>query len=80
MNEQNENYLILKGISERFNKIASEMSDEEIKRIITRTMQEKLDKLIFIGQLDEIISDYLEDNKDEITYILKKSITDKLNK
>ena len=80
MSEQIENYLILKGISERFNKIAGEMSDEEIKRIITRTMQEKLEKLIFVGQLDEIISDYLEDNKDEIAYILKKSITDKLNK
>ena len=80
MSEQIDNYLILKGMSEKFNKIASEMSDEEIKRIITRTLQEKLEKLIFVGQLDEIISDYLEDNKDEIAYILKKSITDKLNK
>ena len=80
MSEQIENYLILKGVNEKFNKIASEMSDEEIKRIITRTLQEKLEKLIFVGQLDEIISDYLEDNKDEIAYILKKSITDKLNK
>lgn len=80
MNEQTENYLILKGISERFNKIASEISDDEIKRIITRTMQEKLERLIFVGQLNEIITDYLEDNKDEIAYILKKSITDKLSK
>jgi len=80
MTEQTENYLVLKGISERFNKIASEITDEEIKRIITRTLQEKLENLTFIGQLDEIIENYLESNKDEIVYILKKSITDKLNK
>ena len=41
MKEHTENYLILKPIAERFSRVASEITDDDIKYIIKQVMKEK---------------------------------------
>lgn len=40
MNKQTENYIILKPIAERFNRVALEITDEDIRYIIISEIRE----------------------------------------
>ena len=42
MSKQTENYIVLKPIAERFNRIAKEISDDDIKYIIKDAMREQI--------------------------------------
>ena len=79
MTEQTENYIMLKPISERFNKISSEITDSEIKNTITNVIKEKIEQLTFEHEINDIITNYLEENKDEVINIFRKSLIDKFS-
>ena len=78
MIDQTENYIKLKGISEKFNRVASTINDEDIKRIIISTLIEKINKVTFVSDLEIIILDYLDNNKEEIESIFKNALINKL--
>ena len=42
MTQQTENYLILKPIAERFNRVTAEITDDDIKYMIKSLMKEKI--------------------------------------
>ena len=76
-----EQYLILKPISERFNKVASEMSDEEVRQLITSTLKEKiqdeLDSIDFGYAVQEVIETYVENCESDILTMIKTSLLNK---
>ena len=68
MTTQTENYLILKPIAERFNRVANEITDNDIKYMITSLMKEKISESINFDIVTDIINDYIENHKDEIVH------------
>ena len=78
MTTQTENYLILKPIAERFNRVASEITDDDIKYMITSLMKEKISESINFDVVADIINDYIENHKDEIAHAAMDSLAKRL--
>lgn len=78
MTQQTENYLILKPIAERFNRVASEITDDDIKYMIKSLMKEKIAEAINFSVVSDIINDYLEEHKDEIAHAAMDSLANRL--
>jgi len=78
MNNQTENYIILKPIAERFNRIAKEISDEDIKYIIKEAMREQIKGVFDFNRLEELFSEYIEENTEELMEIFTESINNRL--
>ena len=78
MTTQTENYLILKPIAERFNRVANEITDNDIKYMITSLMEEKISESINFDIVADIINDYIENHKDEIAHAAMDSLAKRL--
>lgn len=78
MTTQTENYLILKPIAERFNRVANTITDNDIKHIITSLMKEKISDSINFDVVSEIINDYVYEHKDEIAHAAMDSLAKRL--
>ena len=78
MNQQTENYLILKPIAERFNRVASEITDDDIKYMITSLMKEKIEESINFNVVSDIIDDYLYNHAEEIAHAAMDSLAKRL--
>ena len=74
---QTENYIILKPIAERFNKIANFISDDEIKSLIKDEMRDQLKRINFSSQIEEIISDYINNNQEDVLNLYKNELKNK---
>lgn len=79
MEKQTENYIVLKPIAERFNKIAVTISDEDIRRIIKQAMADQIKGIFDFSRLDELTETWIEENEEKIKEMISKSISDKLN-
>lgn len=78
MTQQTENYLILKPIAERFNRVASEITDDDIKYMIKSLMKEKIAESIDFSVVSDIINDYVEEHAEEIAHAAMDSLTKRL--
>ena len=78
MTTQTENYLILKPIAERFNRVANEITDNDIKYMITSLMKEKISESINFDIVVDIINDHIENHKDEIAHAAMDSLAKRL--
>ena len=78
MSEQTESYIILKPIAERFNRIANELTDEDIRNIIKSELRNQIQKLDFTSEIETIVEDYIEDNPDEILSMYKTGLKERL--
>lgn len=78
MSKQTENYIILKPIAERFNEVAKSISDDEIKYIIKEAMKEQIHSIFDFSKLNEITEEYIENNEEDIKYLIANSIRNKL--
>jgi len=74
---QTENYIILKPITERFNRIANSITDDEIKSLIKDEMRNQLRRINFSSQIEEIISDYIENNQEDMLDLYKNELKNK---
>ena len=72
-----ENYIILKPIAERFNRIANSISDDEIKSLIKDEMRNQLKQVNFSSQIEEIIFDYIDGNQKEVLDLYKNELKNK---
>ena len=79
MSNTTESYIILKPISERFNKIANEITDGEISYLIREALREQLSKVDFTSRVGEICEEWVEDNEDFVIKALQAGIEKKLN-
>ena len=78
MTTQTENYLVLKPIAERFNRVANEITDNDIKYMITCLMKEKISESINFDIVADIINDYIENHTDEIAHAAMDSLAKRL--
>jgi hypothetical protein len=78
MNNQTENYIILKPIAERFNKIAKEISDDDIKIIIKNAMREQIKGIFDFSKLEELTDTYIEENEGNIKQMIANTIKNRL--
>ncbi len=78
MKIQTENYLILKPIAERFNRVASEITDDDIKYMITSLMKEKIAEAINFDVVADVINEYISEHEDEIAHAAMDSLAKRL--
>lgn len=76
---QTENYIILKPIAERFSKVSSELTDEEIKSIIKDVMKERIANVINFDSIIEKVDTFVENNKEQICHAITDSINTRLD-
>ena len=79
MEKYTENYIILKPIAERFNRVASEITDDDIKYIITSLMKEKIAECIDFRIVSDIIDEYIDEHKEEVAYAAMYSLARRLD-
>lgn len=82
MNKQTADYLSLKPLADRFREVANSISDDEIKNIIVKKLEEKVDEQLdgINIPLEEIVNYWFEDGNN-INWVidnLKESIENKL--
>lgn len=79
MTQQSENYLILKPIAERFSRVASEITDDDIKYIIKQVMREKISDALDFSVVQEKLNDWVDDNSDKIVHAMQEAIMRRLD-
>lgn len=77
---QTENYVILKPISERFSRIANELTDEELKGIIVSTLRQQVERKIDFTDLAAICEAYIDTHEDDIEEWTEEAIKNRLKK
>ena len=78
MTEHTENYLILKPIAERFSRVASEITDDDIKYIIKQVMKEKICDAIDFSEVTDVLNDWVDNNSDKIVHAMQDSIAERI--
>lgn len=78
MTQQTETYLILKPIAERFNRMASEITDDDIKYIIKQVMREKICEAINFDSVIDMLNNWVDDNSETIIHAMQDSISEQL--
>lgn len=78
MSEQTENYIVLKPIAERFNRVASEITDDDIKYIIKSVMKERIAQAINFNEVVSLIDNYISEHSEEIVHATMDSIAKRL--
>ena len=79
MTQQSETYLILKPIAERFSRVASEITDDDIKYIIKQVMKEKISEALDFSVVQEKLSEWVDNNSDQIVNAMRDSITERFD-
>ena len=80
MGNQTENYIILKPISERFNRISASITDEDIKTLIKQELSDQIKKVDFGFVIGEIVDEWTDKNRDTIESLLLESYKSKLTR
>lgn len=74
MTQHTENYMILKPIAERFNRVSSEITDDDIKYIIKQVMKEKISEALDFSVVQEKLTDWIDGNSDQIVHAMQDAI------
>jgi hypothetical protein len=77
MDNQTESYIVLKPIAERFSRVASSITDDEIESLIKSEMRDQLKKIDFKFEVQAIISEYIDDHEDYIIGLFKEELKNK---
>ena len=74
MSKQTADYIVLKPIAERFNKVAKDITDDDIKYIIKEAMAEQIKTAFDFTKIGEITETYVEEHQDEINQMIFNAI------
>lgn len=77
MTQQAESYLILKPIAERFNRVAAEITDDDIEYIIKQLLKEKIANLLDLSSINDLIQEWIDNNEDMIIRAFKESLAER---
>jgi hypothetical protein len=79
MENKTESYIVLKPIAERFNRIAKEITDEDIKQLIKSELREQLRAYDFGYDVKVIMDEWFDDEKnvESVQNMIEKSIKDR---
>ena len=78
MNKQTENYIILKPIAERFNRISASITDEEIRTLIKQELRDQIKGVNFGFLIGEIVDEWTDSHRQVIEELLLESYKAKL--
>lgn len=78
MTKQSETYVALKPISERFSKVANEITDAEIKDLIKDAMRGQLKSVVDFCRVAELIENFVESHEAKINEMIMDSLKAKL--
>ena len=80
MENKTESYIVLKPIAERFNRIAKEITDSEIKDLIKSSLREQVACMDLGSYLREIADSYFDSDEqvEKIQKMIEESIRSKL--
>ena len=78
MTHQTENYIILKPIADRFNRVAAEITDNDIKYIIREVMKEKISESIDFSVVEEKLTGWIDNNTDQVVHAMQDAISERL--
>ena len=80
MENKTESYIVLKPIAERFNRIANEITDDEIKDLIKSSLREQIACIDLGSYLREVTDNYFDDDSqvEKIKKMIEESIKNKL--
>ena len=78
MTEKSETYLILKPIAERFSRVSSEITDNDIKYIIREVMKEKIQDAIDFSIVEEKLAEWIDNNSDQVVHAMQDAISERL--
>jgi hypothetical protein len=78
MEKQTESYIILKPIAERFNRVAGEISDNDIKSIIKMAMVEQIKVAFNFNVIGTIVDSYIEEHEEDIKNMVSESIGNRM--
>jgi len=76
LSNQTESYIVLKPIAERFSRVASEITDDEIKNLIKSELRDQIKALRFGQVLGDVIDEWLE--QEDITDLIYKTLEDSI--
>lgn len=79
MSNQTESYIVLKPIAERFSRVASDITDDEIRSLIKSELRDQLKCVDFGGMISEIAYDWVDNNRDVVEKMLLESYKNKLS-
>lgn len=77
--DKTESYIVLKPIAERFNRIAKEITDKEIKDLIMSELRSQVGTINLGKDLSYIIDEYIENNSKDIMELAESAIRSKFN-
>ena len=72
-----ENYITLKPIAERFNSVASCITDEDVEHLIKDELRKQISAIDFKFVIQDIINEYLDNNEDAVVDMFKQSISNR---
>ena len=80
MENKTESYIVLKPIAERFNRIAKEITDSEIKDLIKSSLREQVACMDLGSYLREIADSYFDSDEqiEKIQKMIEESIKNRL--
>ena len=80
MDNKTESYIVLKPIAERFNRIANEITDDEIKQLIKSSLREQIACMDLGSYLRDIADSYFDSDEQvvKIQKMIEESIKNKL--
>lgn len=73
-----ESYIVLKPIAERFSRVASEITDDDIKRMIMSAMRERIERVVNFDEVSNVIDEYVSDHTEEIAHAVMDSLSKRL--
>jgi hypothetical protein len=78
MSNEIESYIVLKPIAERFSRVASEITDADIKQMIMLVMRERIERVVNFDEVSKVIDEYVTEHTEEIAQAVMDSLSKRL--
>ena len=78
MENKTESYIVLKPIAERFARVASEITDDEIRSLIKSEMRDQIKTVNFKGCVGDVLGEWVDDNAETIRTLAATCLAEKL--
>ena len=78
MENKTESYIVLKPIAERFARVASEITDDEIRSLIKSEMRDQLKAVNFNRWVGGILEEWVDDNAETIRTLAATCLAERM--
>ena len=78
MENKTESYIVLKPIAERFARVASEITDDEIRALIKSEMRDQLKTVNFNHWVGGILEEWVDDNAETIRTLAATCLAERM--